>query len=234
MSVVDALQRELVDGVVDGRKIALEEAPTLTYVAGLKDPNYAAMKKPIYLAGMPHPILGQTGITENGEVEYVAVNKNIPHWVQSMMRVYNKGLDWAKNTVYKIAKLTTEHELAHAQSSRVARGEKYNGDTVALMESITTYAKHRTAKLLGKKEKAELIKATNPYPKAWWLGEIADRAPYEGPSGEGYAALIMDAQKEPFYKPLWRLTKAATKAAVRKGKDYLRGTGVPQYAMQAA
>ncbi len=236
MSVIDELQRELIRGVVDGRREALEEAPVLTQVAGLQSPNYAAMKKPIYVGPMPYPILGKTGIKPDGEVEYVAVNSNIPHWVEKAMRIYNKGVDWAKKFVYTRAKLTTEHELAHAQSSRVAKGEELNEDAVAVMESVTTYAKHKTAKKLGKHTKASVIKASNPYPRAWRLGEAADWAPYSSPSGEGYKAFMKDAGNEPFYKPLWRLGKAVVKAGLAKGLEkgriYMSGTGVPKYVPQ--
>lgn len=232
--VAEELQRELFRGVADGRAEALSEAPTLTEVAGLRSPNYDALRGPIYLAPLADGVLGQTGIRKDGGVEYVAVNRKIPVWAERAMRMYNKGLEWAKGMVYRIAKLTTEHELAHAQSSRVAKGEVVNKDGVAVMESITTYAKHKTANRLGKHRKAKLIERTNPYPTAWKLGEIADRAPYSGPSGEGYAAFISDAQKEPFYKPLLRLSKAATKAAIRKGRGYLGGTTVPAYVPRAA
>lgn len=229
MSNAAELQRELFRGVEDGRREALAEAPVLTGIAGLRNPNYGALNSPIYLAPLADGVLGQTGIRKDGEVEYVAVNRKIPLWAERAMRMYSKSLDWAKVIVYRIAKLTTEHELMHAQSSRVARGEEFSGDTVAVMESLTTYAKHKAARQLGKEEKAELIKRTNPYPRAWMLGETADMAPYNGPSGEGYAAFISDAQQEPFYKPLWRLTKAAAKAAIRRGRNYLSGTPVQSY-----
>ena len=219
MSVVHELQQELFRGVVDGRREAIEEAPTLTKVAGLKNPNYDGMEQPIYLAPLPHPTLGVTGITKDGGTSYVAVNRNIPLWVEHAMRVYNKGAEWAKEQVYRIAKLTTEHELGHVQSSRVANGEEHSEKAVDVMESVTTYAKHKTAKRLGKHEKAGMIKATNPYPNAWRLGEIADWAPYEGPSGTGYAAFMRDAQSEPFYKPMGRLAAAAAKGTWRKAKE---------------
>ncbi len=234
MSVTAELHEELFRGIRDGRAEAIAEAPTLTQVAGLRHPNYDAMRKPIYLASLLKGVLGQTGIRKDGEVEYVAVNKDIPLWVERAMQMYDKGKEWAKEIVYKIAKLTTGHELVHAQSSRVAKGEDINEDGVSVMESITTYAMHKTAKILGKKEKAELIKRTNPYPKAWALGEVADWAPYNGPSGEGYAAFIQDAHSEPFYKPLGRLAKSATKAAIRKGKDFVKGKAYPGYVPQAA
>lgn len=228
MSVVHELQQELFRGVEHGRREAIEEASTLTKVAGLKNPNYDGLKQPIYLAPLPHSVLGQTGITKEGEASYVAVNRNIPLWVERMMQVYNKSTDWAKRTVYNIAKLTTEHELAHVQSSRVAKGEEHSEKAVDVMESVTTYAKHQTAKRLGKHEKAGMIKATNPYPRAWKLGQIADWAPYQGPSGEGYAAFIRDAQSEPFYKPFGRLAASAAKASWRKTKEL--STLQPRYA----
>ncbi|MBS3052889.1 MAG: hypothetical protein J4469_00140 [Candidatus Aenigmarchaeota archaeon] len=233
MSVTAELHEELFRGVRDGRAEAIAEAPTLTKVAGLRDPNYAALQNDIYLTSLPQGVLGQTGIRKDGEVQYVAVNKHIPSFVERAMQMYKKSVEWAKETVYNIAKLTTEHELAHAQSSKVAKGEEIDQDGVALMESVTTYAKHKTAKRLGKDKKAEMIKRTNPYPKAWKLGEVADWAPYSGPSGEGYAAFIQDAHSEPFYKPLGRLAKSAAKAAIRKGKEVV-GKAYPSYVPQAA
>jgi hypothetical protein len=209
MSIANELVQELFRGIDDGRREAIEEAPYLTKVAGLRNPNVDAMYSPIHVTALPERVLGQTGIKKDGEVAYVAVSKDIPYFVTRAMQTYNKSLEWAKATVYRIAKLTTEHELAHAQSSRVAKGEDVNGDAVSVMESITTYAKHKVAKMLGKLEKADHIEKTNPYPGAWMVGKLADWAPYSGPSGMGYAALVMDAQKEPFYKPLWRLTKSA-------------------------
>ena len=229
MSVVNTLHRELFAGVREGITEARQEAPVLAKVAGLRDPNCRAMNEGVYLRPMPYPILGQTGITPAGEVVHVSVNNNIPLWVERMMRVYNRGSDWAKKTVYKISKRTTKHELAHALSSRVARGERHNHDTVAVMESVTTYAAHKAARRLGKHAEAEEIRATNPYPRAWRLGEVADWAPYSSPSGEGYAAFMKDAQKEPFYKPLWRLTKAA---ATRKAREIF--VAHPRYAFAYA
>ena len=227
MSVVNALKEELFSGISAGRREAIDEAPTLTNVAGLKNPNYADLKKPINVYPMPGNVLGHTDINPDGKVNYVAINSKIPYIVEKAMQVYNKSLDWAKKTVYKISKLTTEHELAHVQSSNVVKGEEYNTNTVDVMESVTTYAKHKTAKALGKHEKAKLIEQTNPYPKAWLMGKIADWAPYKSITGkEGYAAFMEDVQKEPFYKPVWRLTKAATKSAVAKGKDYMKEMGL--------
>ena len=159
MSIATELKQELFRGVEHGRREAIEEAPTLTKVAGLKNPNYDGMKQTIYLAPLPHPVLGQTGITREGEANYVAINRNIPLWVERMMRVYNKGAEWGRKMVYNIAKLTTEHELAHVQSSRIAKGETHDQNAVAVMESVTTYAKHETARRLGKHEKAGMIKA---------------------------------------------------------------------------
>lgn len=229
MSVVDELHKALFAGVADGRREAIEEAPTLTDVAGLRNPNYDGMKGTIYLAPMPYPTLGATGITNDGGVQYVAVNSDIPLWAEKMMRVYNKGVEWAKELVYSVAKLTTEHELAHAQSSKVAKGEGHDENTTGVMESVTTYAKHKTARRLGKHKKAGIIKRTNPYPFAWKIGEIADRAPYESESGTGYAAFMEDVQKEPFRRPLWRLAKAAAKASWRKASEAL-SPETPAYA----
>lgn len=233
MSVTAELHEELFRGIRDGRAEAIAEAQHFTRIAGLKEPNYNAMRDPIRVAYLPDGVLGETGITYKGEVTDVAINGKIPSMVEKAMRVYNKSLEWAKKIVYKITKLTTEHELGHVQSSKLAKGENPGYDTTAVMESVTTYAKHKTAKRLGKREKAEMIKRTNPYPKAWRLGEVADWAPYSGPSGEGYAAFIQDAHSEPFYKPLGRLAKSAAKAAVRKGKDFVKGN-YPNYVPQAA
>lgn len=222
------LMRELYDGVVDGRRVAIEEAPHLAKVAGLKYPNYDALYREIEIRPMPPPILGATAITRKGDVLGIYVNKLIPHFVSLIAEKYRKGVDWARDMVYKIAKLTTEHELGHALSSRVAKGEKINKDTVNIMESISTYARHVVAKLLGKNKKAEFIKATNPYKKAWLIGYMADKIPYESESGKGYAAFIRDAQSEPFYKTLLRLAKQSVNSIGRRIGDYFR-TAVPAY-----
>lgn len=60
MSVVNALKEELFSGISAGRREAIDEAPTLTNVAGLKNPNYADLKKPINVYPMPGNVLGQT------------------------------------------------------------------------------------------------------------------------------------------------------------------------------
>ncbi|MEM7819675.1 MAG: hypothetical protein QXD48_02495 [Candidatus Aenigmatarchaeota archaeon] len=227
---VDELEKELFEGIKDGRRAALEEAPYLVKVAGLKNPNYYGLYKEIKVSPLPPSVLGATDIAQDGSVIGIYVNRLIPYLVKMVAEKYRKGKEWAKEKVYKIAKLTTEHELAHALSSYVAKGEKINDDARNIMESISTYAKHKVAKLLRKNKKAEFIKEANPYPTAWFIGNVADRFYKSEKTGEeGYAAFIKDAQTEPFYKTLWRLAKQTTKGSIRRMFDYFRGTGVPKY-----
>jgi hypothetical protein len=221
MSYEEAAMAALVEGVRDGRREAIEEAPTLTKVAGLRNPNIEGLyKTPLEIGPLPDGMLGVTYI-KDGEALGVRVNSGIAKMAAYAAEKYKLGRDAAKRIAYRMGLLTSQHEHVHVQSSRVAKGEEIDDKAVDIMESITTYAMHKSALLHGKTEKAKLIAATNPYPRSWQIGEIADWAPYEGPSGDGYAAFIMDLQKEPFYKPLWRLTKASAKAAVRKGKEAL-------------
>ena len=91
MSVTAELHEELFRGVRDGRAEAIAEAPTLTQVAGLRDPNYQALQSNIYLTALPEGVLGQTGIRKDGEVQYVAVNKHIPSFVERAMQMYKKS-----------------------------------------------------------------------------------------------------------------------------------------------
>src|SRR3989344_4071042 len=134
---VAELQSELFEGVRDGRRAAIEEAPHLARVSGLKSPNYRDLHNmPMKLYPMPLPVLGATNVTPSGGVSEVSVNSAIPYLVRSIAEKYGKSKEWAKNTVYRIAKHTAEHELAHVFSSKVAKGEKINDDSRKIMESI--------------------------------------------------------------------------------------------------
>ena len=228
MSVIAELERELFEGVRDGRREAIQEAPYLAKEAGLKNPNYKAINEmPIKIKPLPPSTLGATGVLPDGTVSEVSVNRMIPYIFGYIAKKYNKSREWAKKKVYDMAKLTTEHELAHVLSSYVAKGEEFNKKSVDLMETISTYAKHRVARRLGKNKKAEMIENTNPYPVSWKIGKMADKVPYksEKTGNEGYPALIEDAQSEPFYKPMWRLSKQSAKKAI----GYFKGSGVPSY-----
>lgn len=214
-SIATQLQQELFDGVREERGETMREMHTFSRVTGATEPNYKALEKPIYLAPLRDGVLGVTGISKDGEVKYIAVNSRIPVWVERAMRVYGKSLDWAKRTVRQIAQNTTGHELTHGITSKLARGEDVDARAVSIMESLTTYGRYLTAKALGKYVKAEMIKNTNPYPNAWALGELANSVPYQGPSGKGYAAFIMDSNKEKFYRPWGRLMDAARRAGAK-------------------
>ena len=223
MSIVKELERQLHAGVRDASIEFKGEAPTIARVTGLREPNYkAATEQPVYLESMKYPTLGETGIRKDGEVQYVAVNSGIPKIVENAMKVYNKGLEWAKQTVYKIAKMVTKHEKTHALSSRVAKGKPFDQRTVDVMESITTYGLKKGLEEAGKPKEAEYVERTNPYPRSWLIGQAADWAPYISPHSkrERYAGFIEDTQTEgSFYKPLARLAGALTKSVFKRGVE---------------
>jgi len=218
-------------GIAAGKAVAKEEAPFLAKFLRLRYANYQDQNRDVEKFPLESSTLGIAYADREGKVHGIGVNMHIPKLVSAIAREYNKGREWAKKLVYNIAKLTVEHEMAHVLSSYVAKGEEFNDRTVDIMESITTYGRHKVAKMLGKNEKAEMIKKTNPYHKAWLIGKAADFAPYvsEITGREGYPALIEDAQIEPFQKTLGRLMKSTVKGVGRRISDYFRGTGVPAY-----
>lgn len=212
MSETDELNRTLFTGIEKGLETVRQEAPHIVKEAGIMDPNYAALKNPYVVVPLKGKTLGATEMdTQTGKVRGpYKFNSLIPDIFRRFAKIYQKGMDWVHGMVYRTGKDTAEHEGAHGLSSKVAKGEKFNQNTVDVMESITTFGRYKTKKNLGKEEEAEFIKQNNPYPRSWILGRLADILPYVSETGDyGYRAFIKDMHDQPFYKPIWRLAKQA-------------------------
>jgi hypothetical protein len=225
MSYEEAAMAALIDGVRDGRATALREAPHIEDTLGFKPDTYTLQNMPIDIGPLPNNVLGVTGIAPEGRATEMRINGYIPRMLMRFGETYKKSKEWVLDAIRHYAKHTTEHESYHVMSAPIAKGEEVDERARDLMESVTTRGRYKMKKKLGKNEDAEFVRITNPYAGAWKISELADWVPYEGPSGTGYRGLIADASKEPFYRPLWRLTKAAAKAAVMG-----RAANVPRYA----
>ncbi|GEM_PF-4966137 len=239
MSITGEMVRELfpatIQGIKDGRSTSIDESRYFKEKVGVTPDVYTLQTQPIEFGPLQHGVLGVTNIDQSGKAVSMRISNYIPNLAARAAKYYGKSIEWAKGLAYKIAKDTTEHEDYHIMSASLAKGEKITPKVRDAMESVTTRARYKVAKALGKDEKAEWIKRTNPYPAAWYLSEIADSIPYEGPSGSGHKGFLGDAQTEKFYKPFSRLAWSATKKGWRKAVDYLSGGRQPQpaYAMAA-
>src|SRR3989344_1522719 len=233
MSYEEAAMSALVRGVRVGRQNALREAPRIPDHLGFKPDTYTLSTMPIEVGPLPDGVLGVTHITPEGKAAGMRINSYISEIMTEMGRKYGATKNQVLNAIYKMARHTTEHEGYHVLSAHLARGEEIDESARDLMESITTRGRYKMKKALCDHEDAEFVKKTNPYPRAWRMSELADWAPYEGPSGTGYRGYISDSEAERFSKTNWRLAKSVAKAAWRKGLDSLGGI-MPQYAMQAA
>ncbi len=233
--MVQELYPAMIQGIKDGRAESIVEAPYFKEKVGVTPDVYTLKTQPIELGPLQRGVLGVTHIDQSGKAVSMRISQYIANLAAQTAEYYDKSLDWAKRLAYKIAKDTTNHEDYHIMSASLAKGEKITSRVRDAMESVTTRARYKVAKSLGKDEKAEWIKRTNPYPAAWYLSEIADSIPYEGPSGSGHRGFLADAEKEKFYKPFGRLAWAATKKGWRRATDYLSGGRQPQpaYAMAA-
>jgi len=222
-SLTQELYEPLIQGIKDGRRESLEEAPYIHGILGFK-PDYDTLRKmPIELGHLPQGVLGVTQIAPEGKAVGMRISQYIAPMVAYAKEKYGRTKEWAKRMTYQIGKDTTNHEDYHVLSAGLAKGEEVDDDARDVMESITTRGRYKVAKALGKHEKASWVEKTNPYPSAWRLAEIADWAPYESESGRGYSAFLKDASKERFWKPLGRLTWAAAKAGLSKGREYISG-----------
>ncbi len=233
-AMAELIRGPLIEGVKAGRLDSLAEAPYVKDTLGINPDINTLRYVPTEVGPLPSGVSGVTHITPDGKAVGVRISSYLASLGMHIARKYRKSLDWAKNFIYELARDVTNHEDYHVLSAPLARGEEITDSARDLMESITTRGRYKVAKRLGKEKKAKFIEATNPYPRAWKMAEIADWAPYVGPSGEGYKGFLADASKESFYKPLGRLSWQATKAAVRKGRDYIRGTSVPAYVPKMA
>src|SRR3989338_5490155 len=239
MSVTSEMVRELfpasIQGIKDGRAESIAESRYFKEKVGVTPDVYTLQTQPIQFEPLQQGVLGVTNIDQSGKAVSMSISTYIPYMAARAAKYYGKSIEWAKGLAYKIAKDTTEHEDYHIMSASLAKGERITPKVRDAMESVTTRARYKVAKALGKHEKADLIKRTNPYPAAWYLSEIADSIPYEGPSGTGHRGFLGDAEKEKFYKPFGRLAWSATKKGWRKAANYLSSGRQPQpsYAMAA-
>ncbi len=228
MGIVKELIGSLYAGIQDGRKESLAEAPYIKETLGFY-PSYGRLKNmPIHVGRLPDGVLGVTQITREGRAVHEQING--PYILEMAMdaaRRYGKNI--GKAYAYLIGKTTTNHEDYHVMSDSLARGEEISPKARDVMESVTTRGLFKVARRLGKHRKAEIVKQMNPYPGAWLVSNVADNAPYQGPSGSGYKGFLADAQKEKFYRPLGRLAWSAAKAGWRKAADYIGGRR-PAYA----
>ncbi len=217
MLTEEEAREALIKGIVDGREETLAEAPYMEKVLGVRPDTDTMGRLPIHVRSMYDPrILGVTNI-EDGKATAVAINPSIIKLGKYLGEKYNKSKEWVLDWIYRQTKDTMDHEGKHILTARMSRGEKLDEKSRSVMESVTTYGRKKLAQYLGKHDKARHIEETNPYPLAWALGKAADMF-YEG----GFPAYLRDSSREPFYRPMGRLAKAA----IRKGARNL----VPKFA----
>src|SRR3989338_1772678 len=231
MSYEEEAMRALIGGVREGRQGSLDESRYVSGTLGFNPDTQTLKSMPIKVGPLPPPSMGVTHITPDGKAVGMQISTYIAKLGIYLAQKYNKSQDWALSFIRRYARDVTNHEDYHVMSAAIAKGEEITEPVRDAMESITTRGRYKVKKRAGKHKDAEFVKTTNPYPRAWHLAEAADWAPYQGPSGEGYAAFLGDASKEPMHKPLGRLAWQSTKAGFRKLGDYLKGSGVPSYAM---
>ncbi|MBS3051311.1 MAG: hypothetical protein J4400_04125 [Candidatus Aenigmarchaeota archaeon] len=231
MSYEEAAMKALIDGVKDGRRDSLSEAGYVRDTLGFRPDTDTLRSMPIEVGPLPPPSMGVTHITPEGKAAGMRISSYIVELGTQLAKKYSKSKDWALSFIRRYARDVTNHEDYHVMSASLARGLEITEPVRDAMESVTTRGRYKVKKRAGKHKDAEFVKTTNPYPRAWHLAEAADWAPYQGPSGEGYAAFLGDASKEPMHKPLGRLAWQSAKAGFRKLGDYLKGSGVPSYAM---
>lgn len=233
--MAELIRGPLLEGVRAGRNDSLSEAPYIKETLGIEPDVNTLRYVPTEIGPLPHGVLGVTHITPEGKAVGMRISSYLASLGLRVAQKYRKSFEWTKNFVYELAKDVTNHEDYHVLSASLARGEEISEPARDLMESVTTRGRYKVAKRLGKEKKAKFIEATNPYPKAWRMAEIADWVPYQSPSGEeGHKGLLADASRERFYKPIGRLAWQAAKAGFRKTGDYLGGTAVPTYVPRAA
>ena len=224
----------LVQGVKSGRRNALREAPYIQDTLGFKPDTYTLKNMPIEIGPLGEGTLGVTHIAPEGKAVGMRISRYIPEIMMEMGRRYRATKEQVLNAIYNMARHTTEHEGYHVFSSPLAKGEQITEYARDIMESITTKGRYIMKKMLGDHKDADVVRDTNPYPRAWKMATLADWAPYEGFSGvDGYRGLVFDSQTHKFYKTGTRLLRSAAKAAWKKGIDRVSGF-MPEYAPMAA
>ena len=233
MTYEEMAMKALVQGVRDGRKDSLSEAPYLKDTLGFEPDTNTLRYMPIEIGPLQPGVLGVTHISPEGKAVGMRISQYIANLGLHLARKYNKSMDWAKDFIYWKARDTTNHEDYHVLSAGLAKGESITEPVRDAMETVTTRGRYKIKKKLGKHGQADIVEKTNPYPRAWHMSEVADWAPYKGPSGEGYKGFLGDAATEPLHKPLGRLAWQSTKAGFRKLGGYLGGNDM-NYALAAA
>lgn len=216
MSIAREFEGELFRGVADGHREAGNEFVRSANALGMEKPDYNSLRtlKP-YVGALPDHVLGVTNVRPDGRATDVTINKYIANLG---LRLYEKGklsYEKAKNFVYKMGKMTTKHEYMHVFSAPIVRNEVITDKERDAMESLATYGLSKVLKENGKNDEADFVEKTNPYPRAWRLGKIADWADYtsEDRRYNGYAGFVRDSEDMKIYKTYWKLGKAATKKA---------------------
>lgn len=226
MSYVKRAMDALIEGVRDGVRETIAEAPYVREVLGFK-PDVETLKyMPIEVGPLPAPALGVTQISPEGRATRMRISPYIAQMGIYLAEKYNKSKEWALHFIRRYAKDVTGHEGYHVLSSPMFKGESITEKVRIAGESVTTRGRYLVKKYLGKHRDAAFVEATNPgsstYQLAWKLSELADQF-YEGPSGRGHKGFLADAHREPLYKPIARLGQQTAKAGFRKLGNYFRG-----------
>ncbi len=229
MSYEEAAMNALIQGVRDGRKETLEDAPYVRESLGI-EPDANTMKyMPIEIGPLPAGVLGVTHITPAGRAVGMRISPYIAKVGIYLAEKYKKSKDWMRDFIQYYACDVTNHEGHHVLTAPALKGEEITDENRAIAEIYTTYHRRDIKKRRGQPQRAKFIEETNPYPVSWKIGQVADWAPYEGLSGRGAKGFLADNFREPMYKTRARLAWQATKAGFRKLGNYLGGSGVPSY-----